>query len=546
MEATGEGPARNLIQTRDVIQVQTHGAEKADFVGHPALAMQRLPIELWSNIFYFALPDSWKNASLGWRRLRYAQVCRAWRAIAFSTPRLWNRIRLHHGFDLTLAMAEIARTGNTSLDVEALTVISASPGYEGMWAVWNCLCSLSHRWASASIKLDMTQAAWDILSGRDLPLLRSIDLRLFGKPREDVFVSNAPLQHFVNAPNVTRLYVRLSTSTSLVLLRPSTWALEHITFEFRDRSAHTNSVSPDSAREIIAACKDTLQSGSFTFARALSTPSLPAPALFFPALEDLDLSDEGLRLLLLIAAPNLVELSTEGGSGEDDEMNPGSPMLYGLSTLLDRSGECPHLQYLTLVDVRLSKGDLLSCLRRLPSLLDLEIVTFFYDEPALAVVRALIRDPAVPSSMELLPCLTDLTICHDHWQDEYPVRQLFCAAVRSRTVPTTFEGRELACIEACHTHSRHSDFCRFIDGREDDYDMTLERIEDEFDLKNYDTEKGSERRFYWIGDRFVQLLNVMQCSKLTNASAPDFPLSWLRGEVKVSLEESAGGPCIAA
>ena len=114
MKATGEVPARNLIQTRDVIQVQTHGAEKADFVGHPAFAMQRLPIELWSNIFYFALPDSWKNASLGWRRLRYAQVCRAWRAIAFSTPRLWNRIRLHYGFDLTLAMAEIARTGNTS------------------------------------------------------------------------------------------------------------------------------------------------------------------------------------------------------------------------------------------------------------------------------------------------------------------------------------------------------------------------------------------------------------------------------------------------
>ncbi|KAL1736533.1 hypothetical protein EV714DRAFT_279103 [Schizophyllum commune] len=504
MEATEEGPARDLTQTRDVIQAQTPGAERADFVGHPTFAMQRLPTELWSNIFYFALPDSWLNASLGWRRLRYAQVCRAWRAIAFSTPRLWNRIRLHYGFDLTLAMAEIDRTGNTPLDVEVLFMFADSPGYEPAWAVWTFLCSLSHRWASVDISLGMMQAAWDILSGRDFPLLRSIYL---SRANEDIDGSNAPLRHFVNAPNVSELYVVITSVSAPVLALPSPWALEHLTFHFHDYTIRTDHISPDVAWDITVACRDTLQSGSSEFARTLSPPSLSAPVTCFPALEDLELSDEGSCFALLIAAPNLVELSIEGGSGADGQMNSELQMLSRLSTLLDRSGDCPQLQYLTLIHVDLAKGDLLSCLRRVPSLVSLEIVSFFYEEAKLSVLRALIRDPGVPSSMELLPCLTKLTVCHDDWRKEYPVRQLFCAAVRSRMFPATFEGRELACIKACHTHDDHSFICRFIDGRDDDYDMTLERIGDEFDLKNYDTEKGLERRFYWVGDRFVQLLN---------------------------------------
>ncbi|KAI5896818.1 uncharacterized protein SCHCODRAFT_02569893 [Schizophyllum commune H4-8] len=497
MEASGEGPAQNHIQTRDVIEAQAHGAEKAGFVGHPASSMQHLPTELWSNIYYFALPDSWNSALLGRRRIRYAQVCRTWRAIAFSTPRLWNKIRLHCRIDFTLAMAEVDRTGNTPLDVDVLTVFADSPGYEDVWAVWTCLCSLSHRWASADITLGMMQAAWDILSGRDFPLLRSIYLSPSSK---DVDEFDDPLRHFVHAPNVSELDVRLTFVTALALALPLPWALECLHFHSYDYTIRPNHISPDVAWGITVACKDTLQSASFEFARTLSPPLLSAPAACFPALQDLDLSDEGSCFILLIEAPNLVELSMKGGDGEDGGRNSELQMLSRLSTLLDRSGDCSQLQYLTLISVDLERGDLISCLRRVPSLVNLEIVSFFYEESNLAVVRALIRDPAEPSSMALLPCLTALTICHNDWRKEYPVRQLFCAAVRSRMLPTTYEGRELACLEACHTHYEHSCSCRDTDGEDDDYDMTLERIKNEFDLKNYDTEKGLETRFYWVGE----------------------------------------------
>ncbi|KAL1668766.1 hypothetical protein GGF50DRAFT_34260, partial [Schizophyllum commune] len=138
---------------------------------------QRLPTEIWSIIFYFALPDDWESsAALGRRRLKYAEVCRAWRSIAFVTTPLWTSIvidftTLRHD----LAMADLVeRTGQAPLHIK-ISGSERSMRDADSWSFWKQICALSHRWASLRICVGNLETACKELGG-EFPLLRSLSI----------------------------------------------------------------------------------------------------------------------------------------------------------------------------------------------------------------------------------------------------------------------------------------------------------------------------------------------------------------------------------
>ncbi|KAI4517142.1 hypothetical protein GGG16DRAFT_128656 [Schizophyllum commune] len=60
---------------------------------------RRVPVELWIEIFTYALPFDWAEAYAGRRRLYMAQVCCAWRDIIFGIPRFWSIFRISHNYN---------------------------------------------------------------------------------------------------------------------------------------------------------------------------------------------------------------------------------------------------------------------------------------------------------------------------------------------------------------------------------------------------------------------------------------------------------------
>ncbi|KAL1684718.1 hypothetical protein GGG16DRAFT_67761, partial [Schizophyllum commune] len=75
------------------LRLQLSRLESQKAVSNAMLSPIRVLLpELLSLIFEFALPDDWWTCSAGRRSLNFAEVCTTWRAIALSTPPLWNHI----------------------------------------------------------------------------------------------------------------------------------------------------------------------------------------------------------------------------------------------------------------------------------------------------------------------------------------------------------------------------------------------------------------------------------------------------------------------
>ena len=81
---------------------------------HTALLspIRRLPVELLSETFILSLPDDWKDKIYDFRRAVNlpTSVCRYWRNVALSTPRMWNSIGFRLEDRTAQADVDLART----------------------------------------------------------------------------------------------------------------------------------------------------------------------------------------------------------------------------------------------------------------------------------------------------------------------------------------------------------------------------------------------------------------------------------------------------
>ncbi|KAI4521788.1 hypothetical protein K525DRAFT_200363 [Schizophyllum commune Loenen D] len=244
---------------------------------------------------------------------------------------------------------------------------------------------------------------------------------------------------------------------------PVTWALTHLEMQLHDYCSHDDHPPLSAVLDAIISCKDTLRVCSVWAAIASIEPAVLArPVVAFPALETLALHDEGACLALLISAPSLRNLFIEGNptcdGGADNRYISEEQALFRLKTLLDRSGDCPHLRSLALFNSDLDKGDLVALLRRLPSLTQLDLIEIWDAEATPAIFDALTRKTEDPVSLTFLPALTSLTICDgtDGGFTRHPFWSWYKVVVKSRLIPLTINGTQLACLQECHTVSEHS------------------------------------------------------------------------------------------
>lgn len=132
----------------------------------PAPALDCLPTELLSDIFEWCLPDDANRRDAPLHLLApwtLTWVCRQWRIVCLSTPKLWTRIKLgHYGsepagdeqiLDLWLSRSSIlplyiSLTHEMRDNFESVVFNDArKQAYlRGMLAVFNKVISVSHRW----------------------------------------------------------------------------------------------------------------------------------------------------------------------------------------------------------------------------------------------------------------------------------------------------------------------------------------------------------------------------------------------------------------
>ncbi|KAI5896790.1 uncharacterized protein SCHCODRAFT_02615834 [Schizophyllum commune H4-8] len=304
----------------------------------------------------------------------------------------------------------------------------------------------------------MSEAWWnlDVRSPTEV----SISIKPTQPERRDHYPSSKDL---AGVSKVEVRWFELREGMPPTLALRTDWVLTHLEIELNDYSSHDKHPPLSAVLGAIMFCKDTLRVCIVDAAIASIDPAtLARPAVAFPALESLTLHDEGACLALLISAPNLQYLFIEGNptcdGGAGIRYISEEQALFRLKTLLDRSGDCPRLRSLVLFNSDLDKGDLVALLRRLPSLTELDLIEIWDAEATPAIFDALTRKPEDPASLMFLPALTSLTICDgaDGGSTRHSVWSWYKLVVRSRLIPMTIDGTQLACLQECHTVSEHS------------------------------------------------------------------------------------------
>ncbi|KAJ7353519.1 hypothetical protein DFH08DRAFT_692879 [Mycena albidolilacea] len=167
--------------------IEEHNALSAYVDSHKALLspIRRLPLDVIEEIFMFCVPYG-MSATEG--PLLLGGICRSWRAISISMPRLWSYIHVVSP-SWYLSLPErgqydarfgkwlnvcTRRAGSLLLSISlADRVISAE--------TLRVLVSLASRWGSIRFVLPLLllQRLSDSLVETDVPLLRDIDLTIF-------------------------------------------------------------------------------------------------------------------------------------------------------------------------------------------------------------------------------------------------------------------------------------------------------------------------------------------------------------------------------
>ncbi|KAJ7757768.1 hypothetical protein DFH07DRAFT_819276 [Mycena maculata] len=130
-------------------------------------AMRRLPSEIFSEIFIHCLGEE-----DGCKPRVVAGVCKRWRGVALSTPRLWCRIYLHEEEIraqslYSLVSLQLERSGQVPL-----SVVFSDPSDDT--SILRLLLTSSHRWQSLDLDLAFRQHEVIRASPNSFPMLKHL------------------------------------------------------------------------------------------------------------------------------------------------------------------------------------------------------------------------------------------------------------------------------------------------------------------------------------------------------------------------------------
>lgn len=198
-----------LVREREALQSYVN--EHATFLS-PA---RRMPADIWSEIFWHCLPTTteiWDEQLKGLDLIEHAtyspntapslllRVCRDWRAIALSSPRLWSLITQPCDFPLiTLFETWLMRSQHASLSViienspSAISFFQSSPA--------RVMLEQSYRWRVLDISLWSTWMYALFPLRNSLPGLEELHLRF------SVWSSQEEVDLFWNTPKLRRVTI---------------------------------------------------------------------------------------------------------------------------------------------------------------------------------------------------------------------------------------------------------------------------------------------------------------------------------------------------
>ncbi|KAI5896954.1 uncharacterized protein SCHCODRAFT_02616300 [Schizophyllum commune H4-8] len=430
-----------------------------------------IPSELWSEIFLLAVPEDWTKRN-GWRAghrfLSFAQVCAAWRIIAFSTPLLWNYIDISicdahecpSAEERASLEAEISRTGQAPLDL-VITMSEKAGQVEEQYLTpqecqqrtdyWAVLRAQTHRWRDVTI-YGLPRRLYASLAGCSFPILRRLG---FGLEMERIDLPPvSPLEIFRTAPMLRAIgvyFMDVPIPPPGYLILPSSWSnIEEMDL----RRQNSRGPIPEFWVYLDAffSCSRTLRVCRLNAQRLGDIPRRLAVTTF-PRLEVLELLHAANHLL-----PYMITLSLKTVTLRTD--SDGACDVVTLhSDLLDRSTAWNSLQSLGLLYVVVDSAQLVGCLRRLDNLTTLTLrERDWRNAPetrliSQAFVAALAR--AAPADADedqiFLPRLERLTLSFQYARDYAKEHMIFnvsfaralLAALESRRRPLVWRGEKL-------------------------------------------------------------------------------------------------------
>ncbi|TRM59865.1 hypothetical protein BD626DRAFT_539086 [Schizophyllum amplum] len=237
-------PKKDALCSKLTAQIALNGAMLAP--------VRRLPAELLSDIFTLVIA---RKASYWvdniYYRPAFAETCRSWRAVALTTPRLWNRMEMVHGM----------MTGRSPIVLEARLPLSGSLplhlDIDGpLWKepkIWLLLLSHAPRWGTLSWR----GSPYDMFPSESLatkfPLLESISLTL----KHDTMHSSLP------PPIVSLDMFGLPCLAVVNVQIPQSWRLTHLSLDITSRSGNSADHTEVIICSVLQQCCTTLQSLKF-------------------------------------------------------------------------------------------------------------------------------------------------------------------------------------------------------------------------------------------------------------------------------------------
>ena len=344
---------QQLLRDRNDIR-ESLEAHKALIVPPPIPALQRVPPEIWVQIFMFSVNDAWTS---GYPRidirkppLLLGQVCSAWRTVSLSTPKLWSSICISKRTRVSaipLIETWLQRSEAMPLSIEIHGLSSDFPN-----VVLDAFVPHSPRWQHLALFLSNSSLA-KLFANAILPSLDTLMLRISGKPHQ------VPISRTANRLHSVALVISRGIRPNPDILDLPWAQLSHLTVT-------SISGSIDDGYDILTQCFALTHCSLFA---AASTSSTRINSLIsLPNLLILQLTtnrDPG-PLLDSLILPRLFQLEIDF---IDLKYEPSVWPKTEILSLVARSS-C-QLQSLVLRDKKIPEADLVECCRCMPSLLHL-------------------------------------------------------------------------------------------------------------------------------------------------------------------------------
>ncbi|KAL1677042.1 hypothetical protein EV122DRAFT_266310 [Schizophyllum commune] len=460
--------------------------------------IRRLPPELLSEVFLLATPATWYDECSGDRMqdIRFAEVCRSWRAITLGTHALWNTIKVvveeesasesededededdsgsedrHDAVSKSernqrwdrIVDVWLARSGGALLNITFLNGLGDDAVDVGVSA-WKRLVAECHRWRTVHV-----QAPYEFYEGlEDLHFPALVDIHLSaGGWDEEALTHPHPVPAFTHAPNMRRLTcedVRVQYWLPDVLPSvPESWkpSTVHV---ICSESMH----DMQAAAYPITLCAESVETCLMMLTCTPCPFDPPQTRTRMSRLKNLGTANRGCELLYYIDAPALTTLHmmTRGSTYREgiyaDQMACLKAMLLRDSSM--------RLESLLLTDISANCRDIIGCLELLPSLgqFSLERIRLGRNGPfdIIPLLRKLTRDNSRPESLIFLPHLGNLTLS---WRTAYDrLERELCMPLLTDMVISRLED-----IDAEEYHEGLYDFETNLDP-----DLTLDDIVD--------------------------------------------------------------------